>query len=161
MNEWLAAAPKAQLFHGQIACMVSLNDLSDRPPRVMTNGETLDLGNREIRWIDTPQVPHAWEAGVIYEEATRTLFCGDLLAQLGCGPAVVSTSLLPEAIAAEEAFHPTALTIGTGATIRGLASLQPARLAVMHGSCFVGDGETILNDLASYYEGQVTARHGL
>src|SRR5215813_11535749 len=43
MNNWLAAAPRAQVAHGEIACMVSLNDLADRQPRMLHNGETIDL----------------------------------------------------------------------------------------------------------------------
>ena len=74
INLWLAAAPRAQVVHGQTACMVSLNDLADRPPRALADGETMDIGGRRARYIDTPHVPHAWESGVIYEETTRTLF---------------------------------------------------------------------------------------
>src|SRR5579872_6798653 len=58
MNQWLAAAPEAQVAHGAIGCLVSLNDLADRPPRVLADGEVLDLGAKRVRWIDTPHVPH-------------------------------------------------------------------------------------------------------
>ena len=63
MNLWLAAAPQAQVVHGPTACMVSLNDLADRPPRALGNGEIMDIGGRRVRYIDTPHVPHAWELG--------------------------------------------------------------------------------------------------
>ena len=33
MNEWLAVAPQAEVAHGQTGCLVSLNDMADRPPR--------------------------------------------------------------------------------------------------------------------------------
>src|SRR5688572_29075055 len=42
MNAWLAAAPNATIVHGQVACDVSLNDLADRPPRALADGEVLD-----------------------------------------------------------------------------------------------------------------------
>src|SRR6266511_3515149 len=32
MNMWLAAAPHSPVAHGTLGCMVSLNDLCDRPP---------------------------------------------------------------------------------------------------------------------------------
>ena len=67
MNTWLAAAPKARIIQGRTACLVSLNDLADRPPRALDDGETIDLGGRRVRYIDTPHVPHAWESGLIYE----------------------------------------------------------------------------------------------
>ena len=79
MNKWLEAAPRAQVAHGYIACDVSLNDLADRAPRALNDGEVLDLGGKRVRYLDTPHVPHCWEAGVLYEETTGTLLCGDLL----------------------------------------------------------------------------------
>ena len=139
MNQWLAAAPKAQVVHGAIACMVSLNDLADRPPRALKNNEILDLGDKRVRYIDTPHVPHAWESGLVFEETTKTLFTGDLFTQLGNGPAVTTESIVSSAILAEEGFHATALTPTTAPTIRALKSLNPDCLAVMHGSCFKGD----------------------
>jgi flavorubredoxin len=158
MNLWLAAAPQAQVVHGQTACMVSLNDLADRPPRALGNGEIMDIGGRRVRYIDTPHVPHAWESGLIYEETTRTLFCGDLLTQIGQGPAVTRDSLLEAAIAAENAFQATSLTPMTGPTIRMLAALEPRRLAIMHGSSFEGDCAALLSQLADFYDAALAAK---
>ncbi len=157
MNQWLAAAPQAQVAHGAIACMVSLNDLADRPPRALANGEVLDLGGKRVRYIDTPHVPHAWESGLMFEETTRTLFTGDLFTQLGDGPVLSQTSIVTAAIAAEEGFHATAITPATAATIRGLKALQPTTLAVMHGSCFNGDCAGELEALAAYCEARLHA----
>jgi flavorubredoxin len=158
MNLWLAAAPKAQVVHGQVACMVSLNDLADRPPRALANGEVLDIGRKRVRYIDTPQVPHAWESGLIYEEVSGTLFCGDLFTQLGQGPAVTQDSVVDAAIAAENAFQSTSLTPATGPTLRRLAALKPRRLAVMHGSCYSGDCASALSALAAHYERALAAQ---
>lgn len=160
MNQWLAAAPGAQVVHGAIACMVSLNDLADRPPRALANGEVLDLGGKRVRYLDTPHVPHAWESGLIFEETTHTLFTGDLFTQLGDGPVLSEQSIVAAAIAAEEGFQATALTATTAATIRSLKALQPARLAVMHGSCFVGDCASELEALAAYCEMKLRAAQG-
>lgn len=152
MNQWLEVAPNAQVAHGQIACMVSLNDLADRPPRALNDGEVLDLGGKRVRWIDTPHVPHAWESGLMFEETTGTLFCGDLFTQTGPHPVVTRESVVPASIAAEEGFHATALTPNTAPTIRKLAALKPQRLAIMHGPVFEGDAARELNALADYYE---------
>lgn len=157
MNDWLEAAPGATVVHGATACMVSLNDLALRAPRVLADGEVLELGGRRIRYIDTPHVPHAWESGLLFEETTGTLFCGDLLAHLGDGPAVTKDDILAPAIAAEEAFRASAVTPLTAPTIRALAALGPARLAVMHGSCFEGDCAGALNGLADYFEARLRA----
>ncbi len=161
MNQWLAAAPKAQVAHGQTACMVSLNDLADRAPRPLGDGETLDLGGRRVRWCDTPHVPHGWEAGLIFEETTQVLFCGDLLTQAGSGPAVVESDILAPAIATEDMFHSMCLGPNTGPVIRALADLRPTTLAVMHGSSFTGDAAGALTGLASYYEAKAKAAYGL
>ena len=152
MNKWLQVAPDAQIIHGAIACMVSLNDLADRPPKVIANNEILDLGGKRVRYIDTPHVPHAWESGLIYEETTKTLFTGDLFTQLGNGSAITEESIVRDSIVAEEAFHAMALTPNTPTTIRGLKGLGAEQLAVMHGSCFKGDCGAELEALAKYAE---------
>jgi flavorubredoxin len=69
MNMWLAAAPEAQVAFGALGCMVSLDDMCDRPPRPLEEGEVLDLGGKRVRQISTPHVPHGWEAQVLLEEA--------------------------------------------------------------------------------------------
>jgi len=157
MNQWLAAAPLAQVVHGATACLVSLDDLADRPPRALANGAVLNLGGKRVRYIDTPHVPHAWEAGLMFEETTRTLFSGDLFTQLGDGPAISEHGIVDAAIEAEEVFLSTALTPNTARTIRALKALNPDRLAVMHGSCFAGDCAGELERLAAYYDSRLQA----
>lgn len=157
MNLWLAAAPNAVVAHGRTACMVSLNDLADRAPRPLGDGETIDLGGKRVRWCDTPHVPHGWEAGVIFEETSETLFCGDLLTQAGSGPALVEADILGSAIATEELFHSMCLGPNTGPAICSLADLGPRTLAVMHGSSFSGDAAGALRGLAAYCEGHAKA----
>ena len=157
MNQWLAAAPGAQVVHGATACMVSLNDLADRQPRVLADGEVIDLGGRKVRWIDTPHVPHAWESGLIYEEVTGTLFSGDLFTHIGDGPPLTQESIVEPAARTEEVFNSTSLTPQTASTIRRLASLKPRTIAVMHGACFRGDCSSELNGLAAYYESRLKA----
>jgi hypothetical protein len=43
-NEWLAAAPGAELTHGMVGRRVSICDMADRPPRVLSSGEVIDIG---------------------------------------------------------------------------------------------------------------------
>ena len=140
MNQWLAAAPAAQVAHGGMGCKVSLNDLGDRPPRAMADGEVLDLGDERLRHIDTPHVPHGWEARVLFEETTGSLLCGDLFTHIGSGPAVTSDDIVEPAMAAEALFRASSLSPTTASTIRALAELAPRNLALMHGSSFSGDG---------------------
>lgn len=152
MNQWLAAAPDATVAHGMTACLISLNDLADRPPRMLMDGEAVDLGGKLVRYIDTPHVPHGWEAGVIYEEATGTLLCGDLFTHAGAVEPLTISDIVAPAIEAEQMFHATALTATTAPTIRRLAALRPKRLALMHGASYEGDCGAALNGLADFYE---------
>ncbi len=152
MNEWLAVAPRSQVAHGTVGCMVSLNDMCDRPPVALGDGEVLDLGGKRVRHIDTPHVPHGWDAGVLYEETTGTLLAGDLFTHLGDGPATTSSDVIGPAIDAETMFRSTALAPQTAVTIERLADLEPTTLALMHGSSFVGDGGTMLRGLAEAYD---------
>ena len=158
MNEWLGVAPHAQVAHGATACMVSLNDQADRAPRVLQHGETIDLGNhKRVRYLDTPHIPHGWEAGVLFEETTGTLLCGDLFTQIGDGPALTSSDVVGPAIATEDIFKFSSLNPGMGATIRGLAELGPRNLALMHGPSFSGDGAAALRALADDYDRRIRA----
>lgn len=157
MNELLAAAPRAEVAHGMVGCLVSLNDLADRPPVALADGQVLELGDHRVRHLDTPHVPHGWEARVLFEETTGTLLCGDLFAQLGNPPALTSDDIVEAAGQAEDAFGASCLTPATGPTIRRLAELRPSTLAVMHGSCFAGDGAAALEALAADYDRRLAA----
>ncbi len=151
MNEWLAAAPQAQVAVGTVGCMISVNDLALRPPKPLDDGAVLDLGDKRVRYVATPHVPHCWDAGVIFEETTGTLCCGDLFTQVGKSPALSAADLIGPAMAAEDVFGATALTPQTAPTIRRLARLRPQLLALMHGPVYHGDCERALHDLANCY----------
>jgi flavorubredoxin len=156
MNEWLAVAPQAEVTHGQTGCLVSLNDMADRPPRVLQDGEVIDLGKgRRVRYLDTPHIPHGWEAGVLFEETTRTLLCGDLFTQLGDGAALTESDIVGPAIFAEDMFKYSSLNPGMPTTIRRLAELSPRTLALMHGPSFAGDGKAALRALAADYDRRI------
>lgn len=154
VNEFLDVAPQAQVAHGALGVMLSLSDMLNRPPRGLADGEVLELGGagRSVLEVATPHVPHNWESHVLFEEETRTLFCGDLCTQLGDGPAVTDNDLLEAAIAAEETFWQTSMGPAIPAAYRRLADLEPTTLAVMHGSSYNGDCATLLRDLADVYE---------
>ena len=152
MNEFLAVAPEARIAHGELGCMVSLNEMADRLPRPLADGEVIDLGGKRVRHLDTPHVPHGWEARVLFEETTETLLCGDLFTHLGNCPALVSGDIVQPAIEAESMFRASSLAPDTSTVMRRLGELAPRTLALMHGSSFSGDGKQALNDLADAYE---------
>jgi len=153
MNTWLAAAPRAEVAHGALGCAVQLNDLCDRPPRALADGEVIDLGGKRVRHLDTPHIPHGWEARVLYEETTGTLLCGDLFTHLGGQDVAVTTDdVVTPAMEAEAVFRASSLHPDTAPAMRRLGDLQPSTLAIMHGSSYAGDGGKALYDLADAYE---------
>ena len=152
MNLWLAAAPKAQVAHGRIGCQVILGDAADRAPRPLADGEVIDLGGKRVRHIDTPHVPHGWEARVLYEETTGTLLCGDLFTQLGNAAATTSADIVEPAMEAEALFRYTSLAPDTALVMGRLGGLSPTALALMHGPTFQGDGAKALEALAAAYD---------
>jgi flavorubredoxin len=153
LNEFLAAAPAAEPLCGQIAAMVSVGDFAARPPRVLADGEALALGHHNVRWLDAPHVPHAWDCGLMMEEATGTLFCGDLFTQPGSShPPLTARDILGPSEAFRRQLDYYAHGKNTGATLERLAACNPTTLACMHGSAWRGDGAALLRALADRVE---------
>ncbi len=164
LNEWLALAPHAEPVCGLVGAMVSVNDFAVRPARVLAQDELLKTGRHRFRFRQTPHVPHNWEAGVLFEEATRTLLCSDLFTHDGDVEPMTESDVVGRAKRAlsdgqnSPFANPYPYTPLTDPILRGLADLRPARLALMHGSVFVGDGERALHDLAIVMR-EVLGRH--
>ncbi len=150
LNELLAVAPQAAPLCGRIAAMVSVDDVADRKARALADGERLVLGRHTVRWLDAPHVPHAWECGFLFEEATRTLLCGDLFTQPGAEHAPVTTAdILGPSEAMRGALDYWAHAASTRPTLERLAELRPTTLACMHGSAWTGDGAGLIRELAA------------
>ena len=149
LNEWLAVSPKALPLCGTVAAMVSVNDIADRAPRALSDGETVSLGTHTVRWLDTPHLPHAWECGYLMEEKTRTLLCGDLFTQGGSDlPPITELDILGPSEAFRHQMDYYSHTQNARELLEKLASTEPTTLACMHGSAWRGDGAKLLRDLA-------------
>ena len=155
LNEWLGVAPHAKPVCGLVGALVSVNDFSIRPARVLAHDEVLKTGKYRLQLRQTPHVPHNWEASLLFEEVTRTLLCSDLFTHKGDVEAATESDIVGRAKASliEDQKGPFAhaypYTPLTGPILLGLADLRPTQLALMHGSAFVGDGERALRDLAT------------
>lgn len=155
LNDWLRVAPRAQAVSSFVGVNVQLEDFADRPARALSDGEVLVTGARRLRFLSTPHVPHGWDAGLFFEETTRTLLCSDLFFHPGDPDPVVETDVVGrarEAIIEGQAgpmAHDMPYTPYTDATLRRLAELEPRTLALMHGSSYRGDGGRAISDLAS------------
>lgn len=165
LNQWLDIAPHAEPVCGLVGAIVSVNDFASRPARSLTPSDTLSTGSHDFRFIPTPHVPHGWDAGVLFDETDRTLFCSDLFHQWGVRDALTSESIIErcrEALLESEAgpfagYVP--YTHHTGRILAGLGELQPMTLAAMHGSSYSGDGGRALRDLAVVMKEVLGPRH--
>lgn len=158
LNSWLGIAAQATAAQGETCVSVSLADFADRPPLTLANGEVIDIGGKRLRFLDTPHTPHGWDAGVLFEETTGTLLCGDLFTQVGDRGPLVEDDIVGPAIAAEELFNYSSLNPAMGTTIRALADLSPGTLGLMHGPAFRGDGAAALRALADDYDRRAASR---
>ena len=149
LNDFLAAAPDAVPVCSRVAAMVSVNDIADRAARPLADGEILKLGQHEVRWYDTPHLPHAWECGLLMETHTGTFFCGDLFTQGGTGETPITEA---DILGPSEAFRGQmdyyAHCPDTTAMLERLAGERPRVLACMHGSAWRGDAAALLRNLA-------------
>lgn len=154
LNRWLEVAPHAQAACSFVGAMVSVNDFASRPARALEHDEVFSTGDRRFRFHATPQVPHCWEAGMLFEETTATLFCSDLFHQLGNVEPTTETAdvvgRFRQAVIEYEAgpfsgYLP--YTKRHAPTIEALAALKPRSLAPMHGSAYSGDAERALRDM--------------
>jgi len=149
LNEWLAVATESIPLCSKVAALTSVNDLADRPPRALADGETLSLGSHSVQWFDTPHLPHGWESGYLMEEQTRTLLCGDLFTQGGANhPALTESDILGPSEAFRQKMDYYSHTKNGREMLERLASLEPRTLACMHGSAWEGDGGKLLRSLA-------------
>ncbi|HTJ81150.1 MAG TPA: MBL fold metallo-hydrolase [Polyangiaceae bacterium] len=150
LDEWLDSAPNALPACGQIGAMVNVNDYARRPARVLSEGEIIDTGHKRFRWLDTPHVPHGWDAGILFEATTKTLFCGDLFTQPGAEHEPVTESdVVGPSEGMRRAMDYYANPKLAAAQIERVATTEPALLACMHGAAYRGDGAAALRALAA------------
>jgi flavorubredoxin len=158
MNEFLAAAPHAVPFASHVSVMTSLNDQADRPCRGLGDGETFTTGQKTWQWIDTPHVPHGWDCGVLFDQTTGTLLCGDLFTRAGAEtPPVTESEILTASEAMRKPMDYYAHSTKTAWILERLASLNPTTLACQHGSAFRGDSAGLLRQLAAILDKEVRA----
>lgn len=153
LNRWLEVAPHATAVCGQISAMINIDDFASRPPKPLSQGEILETGHHRFRYCPTPQLPHGWDAGLLFEETSNTLFCSDLFHQEGDVEALTEDDLQDRVKSAMSNMQASPLanyvpyTSNTGTILNQLADLNPGTLAIMHGSSYAGDGAAALRGL--------------
>jgi flavorubredoxin len=154
LNDWLQLAPQAQPVCTLVGKLVSVDDFSIRPAFGMTANDTLATGKYRYRFYRSPHIPHGWDAGVLFEETRKTLFCSDLFHHFGNVEPLTKSDLIEPTRKAMQQLQQGPLagympyTCHTGGVLRSLAGLKPDTLAVMHGSSYIGDCTGLLTNLA-------------
>jgi flavorubredoxin len=155
LNEWLAAAPKADVVCSQLAARVNVSDFvgAGRESRALPDGGTFATGKYRFRYCQTPHLPHGWDAGVLFEETQGTLLCSDLFHQIGDVEPLISSDVVGRSHQALKEYQAGILaeympyTPLTAQNLKKLADLKPKTLAIMHGSSFTGDCVRALDNL--------------
>ncbi|MCL4176435.1 MAG: MBL fold metallo-hydrolase [Verrucomicrobia bacterium] len=154
LNDWLQVAPQAQAVCTMVGKLVSVDDFAIRPARGMTADDVLTTGKYRFRFHRSPHIPHGWDAGVLFEEECKTLFCSDLFHHFGDVAPVTSSDLIEPTRKAMRQMQQGPLagympyTKQTEGVLRALADSKPEMLAVMHGSSYRGPCAGMLQELA-------------
>jgi flavorubredoxin len=154
LNDFLTVAPNAQAVCSVVGAMVMVNDFADRAPRPLNDNEVLEIGRHRLRFLATPHVPHAWDAGLFFEETDRTFLCSDLFFHPSDPEPLIESDVVGRAresmigalsspLAKDMPYTPY-----TDSTLQRLAALEPQTLALMHGSSYRGDGRKAILELA-------------
>ncbi len=153
LNDWLAIAPNAEAVCSFVGAEVSVNDFAARPARGLMDGDTFETGKYKFRFIQTPHLPHCWEAGLLFEETNRTLFSSDLFTHEGEVEPLTEKTIVEPARETYLSYNAGPLagyqpyTRQTESNLQKLIALEPKTIAAMHGSSFAGDGAQALRDL--------------
>ncbi|MCB1828385.1 MAG: MBL fold metallo-hydrolase [Coxiellaceae bacterium] len=155
LYEWQQLAPHSTALCSEVGKYINVDDfVALRPAKGMADNEVMTTGKRRFRYIRTPHVPHGWDAGLFFEETTKTLLCSDLFHQNGNVEAKTTSDVIGryEKMLTDYQQGPFAYyqpySSHTNAVLKKLAALKPSVLATMHGSTFEGDGEQAIADLA-------------
>jgi flavorubredoxin len=164
LNSYLEIAPRAEPLASFVGANVMLRDFSNRPPKVLADGEVIATGKHRLRFLSTPHVPHCWDAGLFFEETDRTLLCSDIFFHPGDPEPLTEASIVERAKEAMAASlsgpmaNDVPYTPYTDSTLRKLADLEPRTLALMHGSTYRGHGGQALRDLAGVWKELLSGR---
>jgi flavorubredoxin len=137
MNHFLGQAPYAQVLGSPIAARGSLLDFALRPPRPVEDNELIDLGDKRLRILLTPQV-HQWDSLLAFEETTGTLFSSDLFMHPGRGAAIIDEDRTEEMIAFYRESNLMPSMPHLHAALDKIEPLDVRQIACHHGSTITG-----------------------
>src|SRR5215831_16768739 len=138
LNHWLTIAPQAEVCCGSIAARTSIADFALRPPQAIADQGIVDLSTHRLQVLETPHFPHNWDAILLYEAHSRTLFGSDLNTHDDHHQAVTDEDRSEEVLALQQRLGYIPAGPHVSATLARLRQLPITCLATMHGSALCG-----------------------
>ena len=132
-QKWLDVAPGAEVVAGRIA-ISSVRDFVEERWKCLSDMESAHLGTRSMTLLETPHVPHNWDACLFHLEGDNILFSSDLGTQFGEKEALAKTDLLDEIFNLQNEIGYISFGPHVSRAIEKISKLKVGLLAVMHGS---------------------------
>jgi len=138
LNKFLSHAPKAEVMCSPPGAM-TLSDFLGYRPRVMADGERVELGAKSIQAVLTPWAPQL-DSMVFYEEADKLLFSSDLfITHHNAEEPVTSEDCSAAMVAFYQSMGTFPSRVHLDQALDKIEALDIEILAGMHGSLFCGD----------------------
>ena len=134
---WLDAAPEATAFVGRHCATSARDAVPEAAASRITgarDGARLSLGNDTLELLETPHVPHQWDACLFYLHKQRALFGSDLATQVGEQPLWREEDFTDEVLKVMDALGYMPYGPHLDAALNRLASLDIDTFFAMHGA---------------------------
>ena len=138
LNHWLQIAPKAVPFANRVG-RASIEDFAMRKPKLVRDGQTIDLGKHELFVLETPHFPHNWDAILYFELKEGLLFASDLGAHWGVGEPTTEEDITEAVVEFQRETRFMAEGRGLERALEKLETLDIRYLATQHGSTICGE----------------------
>jgi flavorubredoxin len=139
MDRFMAEAPRSQLVGSALSITLNAHGFGMHTrTHGFTDGQTLELGNHTLRFLETPHVHH-WDSMMVYEENTQSLFSSDLYLQPGDQPPTTTENLSTEMLEVYRAVGIFAHEQPVRAVAERVEKLAPSWIHAMHGATIPGE----------------------
>jgi flavorubredoxin len=139
MGRFVAEAPKCLLACSDAGAALNFSGWDYKGPfQGMRDGSVIELGQRRLRFLETPHVHH-WDSMMVFEETTRSLFPADLFLQPGEQPAIVREDLGKEMCTVYREVGIFGGPEPVLQTVNRIQRLEPTWVHPMHGGSLPGD----------------------
>ena len=150
LSRWLALYPQATPVCAE-PCSRQLAGFGLHPtPRVVGDGESLDLGGLELEFLLTPFEVHLWDGLMALERTSGMLFSSDLFMQRGNPPVTADSLAEVDPGKVETSSIPARRKLR--ATLERLASLTISAVAPGHGAVLKFDPRPLIATLKDQAE---------